>query len=155
MDQDPVHARAHPETFPGPRAEPSLQVVPTRPHAASRPPRRLPARSCAVSVRSPRLLEFFGPAIHWNRSLWSIGSSLALREVLEASEAHRAGILGPESLQAAISTSTRLIAATLGIPEVQREFLQKTLTGSKPTLTRIGARVPAARFDYSSCAIQP
>ena len=84
-----------------------------------------------------RLLEFFGPALHWNRSLWSIGTSLALREVLEASEAHRAGILGPESLQAAISTSTRLIARDPGIPEVQRELLQKTLTsasGSKSTL---------------------
>jgi len=83
-----------------------------------------------------RLLEFFGPAIHWNRSLWSIGTSLALKEVMEASEAHRAGILGPESLQAAIATSTRLIARDPGIPGDQREVLQKSLnsTGSKTSL---------------------
>ncbi len=62
---------------------------------------------------------------------------MALREVLEAGEAHRAGILGPESLQAAISTSSRLIVRDPGIPENQRDLLQKTLaaaSGSKATL---------------------
>lgn len=83
-----------------------------------------------------RLLEFFGPALHWNRSLWSIGTSLALREVLEASEAHRAGILGPESLKAAIGTSMRLIAQDPGVTESQRKLLQQALnpSGSRSSL---------------------
>lgn len=87
-----------------------------------------------------RLLEFFGPAIHWNRSLWSIGTSLALREVLEASEASRAGILGPESLQSAISTSVKLIAQDAGILPDQRLLLQQSLnaSGSKSTLRTDG-----------------
>jgi hypothetical protein len=83
-----------------------------------------------------RLLEFFGPTLHWNRSLWSIGTSLALREVLEASEANRASILGPESLQAAIATSVRLIGRDLGIPDSLRQPIQQALnpSGTKSNL---------------------
>jgi hypothetical protein len=83
-----------------------------------------------------RLLEFFGPAVHWNRSLWTIGTALALREVLEASEAHRNGILGPDSLQSVIGTATRLIGRDPGCGEANREVLQQALnaTGSKAIL---------------------
>lgn len=83
-----------------------------------------------------RLLEFFGPALHWNRSLWSIGTSLALSEVLEASEASRAGILGPDSINSAIGTATRLIARDSGISDSHRELLQQALNpgGSKSHL---------------------
>lgn len=77
-----------------------------------------------------RLLEFFGPSIHWNRALWNIGTVLALREVLEASEAHRAGILGPESLQSAISAAIRLAGQDPGVDNSVRQVLQRSLNAS-------------------------
>ena len=83
-----------------------------------------------------RLLEFFKPSIHWNRALWNIGTVLAIREVLEASEAHRAGILGPESLQAAISAALRLTGQDPGVPKPAKQALQQSLNkaGSKNQL---------------------
>lgn len=55
---------------------------------------------------------------------------------MEASEAHRSGILGPDSLQSAIATSIRLIARDPGVPDDHREILQRSLnsTGSKSNL---------------------
>src|SRR5262249_2633478 len=66
-------------------------------------------------------------------SLWNIGTCLALREVLEASEALRSGILGPDSVQSVISTANRLIAQDRGVCEESRQTLQHALnpSGSK------------------------
>ena len=40
-----------------------------------------------------RLLDFFRGASPWQRALWSSGIVLTLQELLEASEAVRAGVL--------------------------------------------------------------
>jgi hypothetical protein len=83
-----------------------------------------------------RLLEFFRPSIHWNRALWNIGTVLAIREVLEASEAHRAGILGPDSLQAAIDAALRLVGQDPTVNKAAKQTLQQSLNkaGSRSQL---------------------
>jgi hypothetical protein len=45
-----------------------------------------------------RFLDFFGSKTQWQRRLWGSGIVLTLREVLEASQAVRAGILHAETL---------------------------------------------------------
>lgn len=74
-----------------------------------------------------RLLEFFQPAVHWNRALWNIGTILAIREVLEASEAARAGILGPDSMQSVVSTAIRLSGRDPAIGKDSKQALQQLL----------------------------
>ena len=43
-------------------------------------------------VIAARLLDFFAAATPWNRRLWNTGLVLGLREILEATEAARAGL---------------------------------------------------------------
>ena len=40
-----------------------------------------------------RLIDFYGAATPWHRGLWTVGLVLTLRELLEASEAVRSGVL--------------------------------------------------------------
>ena len=78
-----------------------------------------------------RLLEFFQPAVHWNRALWNIGTILAIREVLEASEAARAGILGPDSMQSVVSTAIRLSGKDPAISSESKQALPPLLRFSE------------------------
>jgi hypothetical protein len=46
-----------------------------------------------------RLLEFFGAATAWHRNLWTVGLVLTLKELLEAAEAVRGGVLFQNSIE--------------------------------------------------------
>jgi hypothetical protein len=46
-----------------------------------------------------RLLEFFGAATAWHRNLWIVGLVLTLKELLEAAEAARGGVLFQNSVE--------------------------------------------------------
>ncbi len=50
-------------------------------------------------LAAARLVELLDPNAPWHRSIWSLGTVLLLREVLEGSEAVRAGILSEESIK--------------------------------------------------------
>lgn len=53
----------------------------------------------------------------WHRSLWQVGSILALREVLEYAESTRKGTMRPEGLQHVCSSAATSIARDLGVPD--------------------------------------
>ncbi len=79
-----------------------------------------------------RLLDFFNSATPWHRRLWNIGLLLTLRETLEASEAVRQGVLGPDSLQTLVNSAMKLAGTDPGAGDSrQRQFLQQAL---KPDL---------------------
>jgi hypothetical protein len=76
-----------------------------------------------------RLLDYFSTRTHWHRSLWNAGTILALREVLEASEAQNVGHLSERSLRGAIATALRLVKDDPGVgDELQRNALIGALT---------------------------
>ena len=56
-----------------------------------------------------RLLEYLSTRTPWNRILWNSGSVLALREVLEASEAVNQGHLSDTTLRASVRAALRLV----------------------------------------------
>lgn len=58
-----------------------------------------------------RLLDLFAASTPWHRGLWNSGLCLTLREVLEASEAVRAGVLNEASL-AVLANSAQILAGT-------------------------------------------
>ncbi len=62
-----------------------------------------------------RLLDYFSSRTHWHRSLWNVGTILALREVLEASEAQNLGHLSEKSIRGAVTTALRLLRDDPGI----------------------------------------
>lgn len=62
-----------------------------------------------------RLLDFFAGISPWNRRLWHIGILLTLNEILEASEAVRAGALNQKSLDYLIFSTRPLVSADPGI----------------------------------------
>jgi len=77
-----------------------------------------------------RMQEFCRPPTAWNRCLWGVSLQTTLRDVLEASEVRRAGILSDQSVldlqnSAAIAVGTDLGA---GI-EKSRKHLQLLLSG--------------------------
>jgi len=83
-----------------------------------------------------RLLEFFTTSTPWHRALWNPGVVLCLRELLEASEAVRAGVLHEDSLRSLAEACARLAASDPGVGnEHQRHALQQTLQSqTKPKL---------------------
>jgi len=83
-----------------------------------------------------RLLEFFSSSTPWHRALWNPGLVLCLRELLEASEAVRAGVLHEDSLRSLAEACARLAASDPGAGnEDQRQALQLTLQSqTKPKL---------------------
>jgi hypothetical protein len=62
-----------------------------------------------------RLLDYFSSRTHWHRALWNAGTILALREVLEASEAQNLGHLSEKSIGGAVTTALRLLRDDPGI----------------------------------------
>lgn len=76
-----------------------------------------------------RLVEFLTPSTSWNRSLWSLGTILHLKELLEAAEYSRRGILSPESLQRLGSSCLRVIGPDSGIPTSQKATLNQAIRG--------------------------
>lgn len=62
-----------------------------------------------------RLLDYFSSKTHWNRSLWGAGTILALREVLEASEAQSQGHLSDKTIKSAIVTALRFLRHDPGV----------------------------------------
>jgi hypothetical protein len=62
-----------------------------------------------------RLLDYFSSRTHWHRTLWNAGTILALREVLEASEAQNLGHLSEKSIRGAVTTALRLLRDDPGI----------------------------------------
>jgi hypothetical protein len=58
-----------------------------------------------------RLLDFFGASTSWHRGLWNAGLCLMLKEVLEASEAVRVGVLHETSL-GGLANSAQALAGT-------------------------------------------
>src|ERR1039458_4885660 len=73
-----------------------------------------------------RLLDYFSSKTHWNRSLWGAGTILALREVLEASEAQSQGHLTDKTIKGAVVTAMRLLRDDPGMGTPQE---RETLTG--------------------------
>jgi hypothetical protein len=73
-----------------------------------------------------RLFDFFSSKSHWNRSLWNIGTMLALQEVLEASKAQQQGHLSETTIRGAIATATRLLQHDPGLGTTQE---RETLVG--------------------------
>ncbi|HEY5329735.1 MAG TPA: hypothetical protein VIJ79_07625 [Acidobacteriaceae bacterium] len=75
-----------------------------------------------------RLLDFFGARTPWQRALWSPGTVLSLKEILEASEAVQAGILTDASLRNLVSATLGLIGPDPGIgATARRQALQRAL----------------------------
>src|SRR5580658_11085821 len=75
-----------------------------------------------------RLLDFFGSATPWHRALWCSSVCMALDEVVEASQAHRAGVLSEESLRNAMKAVMILAGPDPGVgPEQVKRSLQQSL----------------------------
>jgi hypothetical protein len=76
-----------------------------------------------------RMLDYFSTRTHWHRTLWNAGTVLALREVLEASEAQNAGHLSERSVRGAVVTALRLLKDDPGIgTAAERIALTESLT---------------------------
>lgn len=83
----------------------------------------------ADNLTAARLLDYFSSRTPWHRSLWNAGAILALREVLEASEAHNAGHLSERSIKGAVTTALRLVKGDPGIGSAdERRVLTDALT---------------------------
>ncbi|MEB2311795.1 MAG: hypothetical protein OZ928_08080 [Polyangiaceae bacterium] len=77
-----------------------------------------------------RFLDFFGRATRWQRGLWSVGLILTLREVLEASEAVREGVLSQDALKYLLDHARRLAGPDPGVgEEPRRKSLLACLAG--------------------------
>lgn len=69
-----------------------------------------------------RLLDYFSTRTHWHRTLWNAGTVLALREVLEASQAQNLGHLSDRSIRGAVTTALRLMKDDPGIGTPAERF---------------------------------
>jgi hypothetical protein len=76
-----------------------------------------------------RLLEYLSTRTPWHRILWNSGSILALREVLEASEAFSQGHLSDTTVRAAVRAALRLVREDPGFGgPAERAALASCLT---------------------------
>lgn len=91
-----------------------------------------------------RLLDFFGEATPWQRSLWNVGLCLTLREVLEASEAVRVGALSEPTLASLANTAQVVAGVDPGSGTVQERQTVQAALRAKP---RFGG------LDYSTVAL--
>jgi hypothetical protein len=86
-----------------------------------------------------RLLDFFGSGIPWYRRLWCSSSLLALEEVLEASYASRAGILGEELFGSTVQAALSLAGPDPGIGTKEgKKALQQALQALKKNIAPNG-----------------
>ena len=81
-------------------------------------------------ITAARLVELLAPTTPWNRSLWSLNTVLTLKEVLEAAEASRAGILGEDSLKRLGSLAMRLVGKDPGVLDEEKRVLNDALRTS-------------------------
>jgi hypothetical protein len=81
------------------------------------------------NLMAARLLDYFSSRTPWHRTLWNAGTVLALREVLEASEAQNLGHLSEKSIRGAVTTALRLLKDDPGIGSpTERTALAGALT---------------------------
>ncbi|HWZ32102.1 MAG TPA: hypothetical protein VNX18_12245 [Bryobacteraceae bacterium] len=78
-------------------------------------------------ITAARLVEFLDPSTPWNRSLWSLSTVLTLREILEAAEANRVGILSDESVKRLGQLAIRLVGKDPGVPEGEKQVFSDAL----------------------------
>lgn len=75
-----------------------------------------------------RLLDFFDSRAPWSRRLWHVGLSLTLREVLEAAEAVRAGVLSEPSMGFLANVAQKMVGTDPGAGrDEERKLLQRNL----------------------------
>jgi hypothetical protein len=80
-------------------------------------------------VTAARLVELLNPKSPWNRSLWTLNTVLVIQELLEATEAHRAGILGEDSVKRIGSVLKRLAGKDAGVSEIEKRELNAAVNG--------------------------
>jgi hypothetical protein len=78
-------------------------------------------------LTAARLVEFLAPNTHWHRSLWNIGMVLTLRELIEAAQAMRSGVLSDEFVKALGNAAIRLAGKDPAVSEIQRTVLRNCL----------------------------
>lgn len=78
-------------------------------------------------IAAARLVELLDPNTPWNRSLWSLSTVLTLREILEAAEANRAGILSDESVKRLGGVALRTIGKDPGVLDSEKQVLNDAL----------------------------
>ncbi len=82
-------------------------------------------------LTAARLLDFFGWNTRWNRALWDIGTILSLKEVLEASEAVRDGVLSQAALDWLMKRVEVAVGRDCGAGDKpQHQLLQSCLRSS-------------------------
>ncbi|NMO49619.1 hypothetical protein HH310_00170 [Actinoplanes sp. TBRC 11911] len=62
-----------------------------------------------------RLLELFDRRTSWNRSLWQVGTNLALQEVLEYADGYRSGTVSDEGLRHVTASAAVLTRRDIGL----------------------------------------
>jgi len=77
-----------------------------------------------------RLVELLDPGTAWHRALWCLGIVLTLREILEAAEAHRAGILSDVSVERLGIIALRLAGKDAGVRNDEKRGLAAALKGA-------------------------
>ena len=78
-----------------------------------------------------RMCELCRPPTAWNRALWSVSSETILREVLEAAQIRRDGILSDASVSDLQATAAILIGRDPGVGDAKtRKYLQPFLRGN-------------------------
>lgn len=68
-----------------------------------------------------RMLDFFGARTPWQRSLWSPGTVLSLKETLEGSQAVQEGILNEGSFRNLVESTIALIGPDPGVGATARK----------------------------------
>jgi hypothetical protein len=80
------------------------------------------------AVAFGRLKEFFSPTPPWNRSLWSIGLILGLRELHEASAVLQSGTLSEPSVRRICSSLQRKIGKDPALAHTERNHLRAQMS---------------------------
>jgi hypothetical protein len=83
-------------------------------------------------MTAARLVELLNPKSPWNRSLWTLNTVLVIQELLEASEAQRAGILGEDSIKRIGSVLLKLAGKDAGVSEIEKREIDRAVK-SNPT----------------------
>jgi hypothetical protein len=94
---------------------------------------------------APRLM---GAKTPWHRGLWTPGTVLSLKEVLEASEAVQAGVLSDGSLRNLVAGTSALIGPDQALGPINAEMRSDVLF--KALSARTGLNITKSSF---SCAI--
>lgn len=82
-----------------------------------------------TAALAERLGDFVDPAVQWQRSLWSVGVLLALRELNEASEGVQAGALSSKAVKWLAESIRKRLPGEPGVGcEQQRKALDQLLT---------------------------